>query len=55
MSGNKKICGILNELKIKGNEIKMIIIGFGLNINQEDFENLPNATSLKILKGINYD
>ncbi|MDB2567139.1 biotin--[acetyl-CoA-carboxylase] ligase, partial [Flavobacteriaceae bacterium] len=23
MSGNKKICGILNELKIKGNEIKM--------------------------------
>ena len=55
MSGNKKICGILNELKIKGSKVEMIIIGFGLNINQEDFENLPNATSLKILKGINYD
>lgn len=55
MSGNKKICGILNELKIKGKNVKMIIIGFGLNINQEDFKNLPNATSLKILKGINYD
>lgn len=55
MSGNKKICGILNELKIKGSKIEMIIIGFGLNINQEGFENLPNASSLKILKGINYD
>ena len=54
MSGNKKICGILNELKIKGSKVEMIIIGFGLNINQEDFENLPNATSLKILKVINY-
>ncbi len=55
MSGNKKICGILNELKIKGSKVEMIIIGFGLNINQENFENLPHATSLKILKGINYD
>ena len=33
MSGNKKICGILNELKIKGSKVEMIIIGFGLNIN----------------------
>ena len=55
MSGNKKICGILNELKVKGNKIEKIIIGFGLNINQENFENLPNASSLKILNGTNYD
>ena len=55
MSGNKKICGILNELKIKGNNIEKIVIGFGLNINQENFENLPSASSLKIIKQIDYD
>ena len=55
MSGNKKICGILNELKVKGNILRDNVIGFGLNINQENFENLPNASSLKIIKGINYD
>ena len=55
MSGNKKICGILNELKIKGNNIEKIVIGFGLNINQENFENLPIASSLKIIKQIDYD
>ena len=37
MSGNKKICGILIELKVKGIEIDNIIIGFGLNVNQENF------------------
>ena len=55
MSGNKKICGILNELKIKGSKIEKIIIGFGLNINQENFENLPGASSLKLIKQIDYN
>ena len=55
MSGNKKICGILNELKVKGTNIEKMVIGFGLNINQENFKNLPNASSLKLIKGINYD
>ena len=55
MSGNKKICGILNELKIKGSKIQKIIIGFGLNINQENFENLPGASSLKLIKQIDYN
>ena len=40
MSGNKKICGILIELKVKGNQIENIIIGFGLNVNQEKFSGL---------------
>ena len=40
MSGNKKICGILIELKVKGNQIENIIIGFGLNVNQEKFKTI---------------
>jgi BirA family biotin operon repressor/biotin-[acetyl-CoA-carboxylase] ligase len=46
----KKICGILTENVISGNEIKSSIIGVGLNTNIEKFpEGLKNtATSLKI-------
>ena len=55
LSGDKKICGILNELKVKGDKIENIIIGFGLNVNQVNFQNLPNASSLKLINNINYD
>ena len=55
LSGDKKICGILNELKVKGDKIDNIIIGFGLNVNQVNFQNLPNASSLKLINNINYD
>jgi|TARA_B110000116_G_scaffold77792_1_gene67480 BirA family biotin operon repressor/biotin-[acetyl-CoA-carboxylase] ligase len=55
MSGNTKICGILNEITVKGNIIESIIVGFGINVNQENFENLPNASSLKLINNINYD
>ncbi len=54
MSGNKKICGILNELKVKGNYIQEIVVGFGLNVNQENFNNLPNASSLKLITSLNF-
>ena len=45
---HKKICGILLEGKINNNE-KMIIIGIGININQESFSSDINnlTTSLK--------
>ena len=55
MSGNTKICGILNEITVKGNIIDSIIVGFGINVNQENFKNLPNASSLKLINNINYD
>lgn len=55
LSGGKKICGILNEIRVKGNKIDNVIIGFGINVNQEKFKNLPNAYSLKLIKKINYD
>ncbi|MAU63115.1 MAG: biotin--[acetyl-CoA-carboxylase] ligase [Flavobacteriaceae bacterium] len=55
LSGKKKICGILNEIKVKGKFIENIIIGFGINVNQDNFDNLPNASSLKLIKKSNYD
>ena len=53
---DKKICGILIENTISGNNIKNSIIGIGLNINETDFpKDLPFAVSLKNITGKNYD
>jgi BirA family biotin operon repressor/biotin-[acetyl-CoA-carboxylase] ligase len=46
MSGNKKIAGILIENIIKSNQELESIIGIGLNVNQENFDNLTSATSM---------
>jgi BirA family biotin operon repressor/biotin-[acetyl-CoA-carboxylase] ligase len=46
MTENKKIGGILIENFIKSEFISSSIIGVGLNVNEEKFEDLPNATSL---------
>ncbi len=55
LSANKKICGILIENVIKQNQLKGSIIGFGLNVNQKHFNNLPKASSINLLTGIVYD
>ncbi|KRO87503.1 MAG: hypothetical protein ABR90_06700 [Cryomorphaceae bacterium BACL29 MAG-121220-bin8] len=55
MSEKTKVCGILSEIKVKGRFIENIIIGFGINVNQENFTNLPNASSLKLINKIDYD
>lgn len=44
-----KLCGILIENFLHGQQIKSSIIGVGLNTNQVDFDKLPKATSLKSL------
>ena len=46
--GNKKICGILIENSIIGDKLGNSIIGIGLNLNQEIFEDNSIATSLKL-------
>jgi BirA family biotin operon repressor/biotin-[acetyl-CoA-carboxylase] ligase len=46
----KKICGILIENQIRGSQVSTSILGIGLNINQEAFENL-SATSLTLNTG----
>ena len=51
MAADKKISGILIENNIKGNRIKYSVIGIGININQREFKNFPNATSIFIQTG----
>lgn len=46
MVNGKKICGILLESVSLGSEMQALIIGIGLNVNQNEFEGLPNATSV---------
>lgn len=43
---NKKLAGILIENQLSNNQISNAIIGIGINVNQENFEGLSNATSL---------
>lgn len=46
----KKVCGILIENQLSGQQIQHSIVGVGLNVNQEKFS-LENATSLRVLSG----
>tara|TARA_B100000902_G_scaffold277638_1_gene263431 strand:+ start:66 stop:797 length:732 start_codon:yes stop_codon:yes gene_type:complete len=46
MSQSKKMAGILIENKIKKGQIVSSIIGIGLNVNQEIFNQLPQVTSM---------
>jgi len=55
LSENKKICGVLIENSIKKNNFKDSIIGIGINVNQTNFENLPQASSLINLTGNVYN
>lgn len=55
LSGSAKICGILIENTLSGIQIQASIIGIGLNVNQTKFDNLPNASSLKLVLGKTYD
>ncbi|MFT4659815.1 MAG: BirA family biotin operon repressor/biotin-[acetyl-CoA-carboxylase] ligase [Patiriisocius sp.] len=48
---NKKIAGLLVELNWRAHHCQNAIIGLGLNVNQTNFNKLPNATSLKLLMG----
>jgi BirA family biotin operon repressor/biotin-[acetyl-CoA-carboxylase] ligase len=47
LADKKKICGILIENQFKSTSEILSIVGIGINVNQEDFINLPQATSLK--------
>ncbi len=46
---NKKLCGILTEINTIGSKIKYMLIGIGINVNEEIFskETIDIATSLK--------
>ena len=52
---DKKIAGILIQNTLSGSQIAHSIIGIGVNINQNAFQNAPNATSFAIEKGQMFD
>lgn len=52
--GQRKICGILVENALEGDRLAASVVGVGVNINQREFPQLANATSLWSLKGGTY-
>lgn len=55
MVNGKKICGILLESVSLGSEMEALVIGIGLNVNQNEFEGLPNATSIYLEARTGYE
>lgn len=55
LAGNQKVCGILIENTLQADKINHSVIGIGLNINQVNFDDLPQASSLKKLTGQTFD
>lgn len=49
----KKVCGMLAEKKNKKSE-KYFVIGIGINVLQENFENLPKAGSIFTQTGLKF-
>ena len=51
--GDKKIAGLLTESTFSGNKIDRLLVGIGLNVNQEHFSGKLQdiAVSLKLLTG----
>ena len=55
MSDTKKIAGILIENRFKSDKSIESIVGIGMNVNQNNFNSLPNATSLGLIMSKDYD
>lgn len=55
MADSKKVAGILIENILKPDGSFTAIVGIGLNLNQTNFENLPQASSMKCITGKTYE
>ena len=55
MADSKKVAGILIENILKPDGSFTSIVGIGLNLNQTNFEDLPQAISLKCITGKTYE
>ncbi|WP_343589398.1 biotin--[acetyl-CoA-carboxylase] ligase [Flavobacterium sp.] len=51
LSYNKKLVGILIENTLKSDGRIVSVVGIGINVNQTDFDELPNASSLAVISG----
>ena len=53
----KKVCGILTEMQLKGCDIDYVVVGIGVNVNQDgfpkDIEDI--ATSMRMETGYSFD
>ena len=48
---NKKVAGILTEMNAEVDKVNFVVIGIGLNVNNEKKSLIPHATSLKEEQG----
>ncbi|WP_405377030.1 biotin--[acetyl-CoA-carboxylase] ligase [Nonlabens sp. Asnod3-A02] len=55
LSVNHKLAGILIENSYSGNFLSSSVVGIGLNVNQDEFEGLPKAISLKNITGKEFE
>ena len=55
LAENKKIAGVLIENSFKGQHEIQTIIGIGINVNQGNFDLLPQASSLFLLANKDFD
>ncbi len=47
----KKVCGILTEMNAEATRVRYIVVGIGINVNQESFPTDLAATSLQVVTG----
>lgn len=57
IASEKKLCGILTEMKLTEDKVRYVVIGVGLNVNQREFSSdiKGKATSLAKLKRKTFD
>ncbi len=49
--GGKKVCGILAEMNAEATRVRYIVVGIGINVNQNSFPRELGATSLQLTTG----
>lgn len=55
LADKKKISGVLIENSFKSTGEILSIVGIGINVNQDDFSDLPQASSLKKMTGLSWN
>jgi len=48
---SKKVCGILTEMNSEATQVRYIVVGIGINVNQASFPPELGATSLRMVTG----
>jgi len=52
---NRKLAGILTELRAESDQVKFVIVGIGLNVNSSLHQLTPGAASLKAAAGKSFN